>query len=275
MERWRAAVAVLAVTTAFVAGEARAQGTGALAGAPAYPVSSFFLPVESAFLQSKVDLQVYFTTFDVGRTSATAVVLALEAKYAIADRIQVGLTIPFLNHGAASGGGVNGSSTDFGNIVFDLKALLVGRSGSELAVSLFLNSLLPTTSANVSSRSFTLLHGGLTVSSFFAKSVTVGVTIGDLAALVSQGDNSNAVFSDFFFGVSPIPQFNIQLAMQILYPVSPDTASPGVSIAPAVQFFPIPAMHVDLGVRIAANDNGKLYTTLGRAALLFAVGAVF
>ena len=39
--------------------------------------------------------------------------------------------------------------------------------------------------------------------------------------------------------------------------------------------FPTRNLHVDLGARIALNDDGKAFTILSRAMLVFGVGALF
>ena len=51
---------------------------------------------------------------------------------------------------------------------------------------------------------------------------------------------------------------------------------PAIALSAGVQFIPISFIHIDLGTRIALNDNGKLfYGALGRATLVFGAGIRF
>jgi hypothetical protein len=52
--------------------------------------------------------------------------------------------------------------------------------------------------------------------------------------------------------------------------------TPAIALSAGVQFFPLSFLHIDLGTRIALNDNGKVfYGSLGRATLVFGAGVRF
>jgi hypothetical protein len=210
--------------------------------------------------------------------------LGIEGQYAFADVFEVGLTVPFLVQSMASAvGGSSSSSSSFGNLVVDLKAKVAGRSNGPYAVSLFMNWMLPTMSGlpEKASRDFAILHGGVAASGALGL-LTLGGALGTIWGI--QGSGNDLVF--LFFDLHAAARFHRVIAgflmTQIAIPVYPemDDRTPAVAISPGVQIYPLPApidgFHLDLGVRIATNDQAKaLYSVMSRAQLTFAMGYAF
>lgn len=239
-----------------------------------YPITSLFLPTESAFLRTKVDLGFFFTSASFGPLSLNVIGLGVDAQYVFMDRFEVGLTLPFLQSGLASLGGRSSGDTEFGNLTLKLKGLLMGQNRSKFALSIFANTTLPTGS-NLPSRDSAVLQAGVAASANLMPNLTVGGSIGLLWNINGGGSAGQplGLLIDLFGGYRIMPNFGVQLAAQIGTILNPNSQSPGLALTPAVQYFPTPNWHIDLGVRIATSDNAKaVYTALGTAALMFAAG---
>jgi hypothetical protein len=240
------------------------------------PQTQYWFPVESGALDSHVDLQLMYSyasmSFMERSTSFQVVLLGLEAQYALWDRLEAGLNLPFLQHAAVNSlGGSTSTDTEFGNISINLKGKIYGDSKGSLAISAFMNTILPT-GTGLPSRDFAYLHIGGAASAALSI-VTFGAATGVFWGINGKGKDVAVYLFDIHSGVRIHPMFAAYLAFQFAEPVYPNTSDLGFAISPGVQFFPIPALHIDLGARIAATDNGEaLYNFLGRAALLFGVG---
>jgi hypothetical protein len=246
------------------------------------PPSQYLLPIESGALDSHVDLQFLYSYWSLsfgGRDlgGVNIFLLGLEAQVAFLDRLEVGLNIPFLVHAyatvASSSASASQSDTEFGNIALDLKVKIVGESTGSWAVSAFANTILPT-GTGLSSRDFAATQLGA-AGSGTVSIATFGADMGAYWFINGNGSDSVLYLIDLFGGVRIHPMFAAYLGFQIGVPVKPSGGDAAFAIAPGLQFFPIPALHIDLGTRIAVNDAGRAYTPLGRANLTFAAGYRF
>lgn len=258
-----------------------ALGVSTTAWAAQQPESQYLLPVESGALDSHVHLQLMYshasTEGILGHSADWDVaVLGIEGQYAFADRLEVGLNVPFVSYRAASWGTLSDSDVQLGNIILGLKGKLFGSSSGPIAVSLFLNTLLPTASG-IDNREFAILHGGA-AASVSVLMLTFGGDVGVYHLINGKGTDGSIFLVDLFGAVKILPFLGAQLAMQMGTPFYPDEANgdPGVAFCPAVQLFPLPFLHFGIGARIAANDNGRLlYNAGGRASLVFSGGLNF
>jgi hypothetical protein len=234
-----------------------------------YPVSQLFMPVESGGLRTHVDLQFSYTNFDLLRNNFNVTILSIQGQYALLDRFEVGLNIPILVGNWSNSVGVSGS-TEFGNIELGLKGKLFGSSTGPLAVSIFADTTLPTGSG-LPTREFAALRAGIAGSGVVGPA-TLGAATGAFWFINGNGTDLALYIFDLWVAVRPAPFIATYFAFQLGAPVHPETQSPGVAVTPALQFFPIPRFHIDIGARIAVNDNGRFYNVIGRAALVFGAG---
>jgi hypothetical protein len=253
--------------------------SGPTSESPTYPFTTYFLPLESAYVRSHVDLQFLYTNASVGTflgrsADVNVILLGLEGRFALADAFEVGLNFPFLTHANSTWGQITSSGTELGNLTLKLKGKFFGTPDRRFALALFLNTTLPT-GTNQPTREWALMQGGLAFGAFFAPMWTAGVDLGVAWFISGPGKDQGLFLADLFVGLRPHPLFGFQLGLQIATPVYTAEGDPGFAIAPVVQFFPLPFLHFDLGARIAVNDNGKLYTPLGRASLVFSGGGTF
>lgn len=257
------------------------------------PPSLALMQAESGRLDSHVDLQflwshVSYSMSFMGTSvsvDADGIMLGLEGQYAIADRFEVGLTIPFLlkSWGSVVGGTSSSSGSSdsrFGNLMVDLKLKLAGSSRGGYAVSLFANWILPTMSG-IDSREYAALHGGVAASGAISL-LTLGGALGTFWVINGDGKDLAFLLFDLHTGARFHRVIGAYLMLQLGVPVYPDMndRTPAVALVPGVQLFPLPppidGLHLDLGVRIATNDQAKaLYSALSRAQLHFAMGYAF
>ncbi len=257
------------------------------------PPSLAQLPTESGRLDSHLDLQLLWSHVSYSMSffgsslsvDADGIMLGLEGQYAFADRFEVGLTIPFLLKSWASvvGGTASGSGssdTRFGNLMVDLKLKLAGSSRGPYAVSLFANWILPTMSG-IDSREFAVLHGGVAASGALGL-LTLGGGLGSFWVINGKGKDGLFLLFDLHAGARFHRVIGAYLLLELGVPLYPDIKdfTPAVALLPGIQVFPLPppidGLHLDLGVRIATNDQAKaLYTSLSRAQLHFALGYAF
>ena len=257
---------------------ASAQVTlGQTASAPmSQPLDVMLFPVEIGALSSHVGLQFGFARATLtglrGTADLNVMNLGLQAQYAFADIVEVGINLPFLVHGWTSFG-AGAADTELGNIRLDVKVKLLGSSRGMFALSAFANTTLPTTSGDIQ-RDFVLLQAGLAATGNIGPA-TFGAALGTFA-LIGGGNTDIVLFNADIFGAARLHRmFGVQVAMQIGVPIEPSGGEVALSVMPAVQFFPIDNLHIDAGARIAITDTGKLYTTGGRAALVVAAAYNF
>ena len=239
------------------------------------PIGVTLLPVELGALSSHAGLQFNYSRFDLGSlirgggdTTVNILTLALEAQVALLDRLELGINLPMLVHGWVAGLGRNGSDTELGNLQLNVKAKLLGESRGPFALSIYANTTLPTTSADVD-RDFALIHTGLALSGQLAR-VTAGIATGPF--ILAGGDDAIVLYNvDFFVGGRLHRIFAVQLAMQMSAPIEPSGGDVALAMTPALQLYPVDAFHVDVGARIGISDAGRLYNLGGRVALV--VGA--
>ena len=235
-------------------------------------------------LRSRADLLFSFSDHDdaLGE-SHRLITLALDLRYAADDRVELGLTLPVLTLGHALGLAGTGDEAAFGNLEARIKIRLWGSSTGQAVVSLYAEGVAPTMAfyggdASVDSRAFGQLRYGAAAAVQLLGRLALGGGTGQNWTIL--GDSRHDLISHQLdlWGVFYIHRVvAVQLALQfdILfhYPGS-GYDEVGFMLLPAVQLFPTPRMHIDLGARIAATDGGKR-TVGGRAALLFALGYLF
>jgi hypothetical protein len=242
------------------------------------PPSQYFMPIEAGALDNHVDLQLVYTYFSLsvlGHSVDTHVaMLGAEGQIALFDRIQIGLNIPFLNHATAAVGSGVATDTEFGNMLLKLKVKIIGSSSGPFCLSAFLNTLFPTGSA-LKSHDFAGLHGGVGAS-FGISRFTLNADIAVYDLFGSKGNGLTGLLVDLH-AAAKILFLAPYLALQLATPLDGiDTHTPGVALSAGLQFFPITWIHLDLGTRVALNDNAKLfYSALGRATLVFGAGFRF
>jgi len=240
-----------------------------------------FLPMESAYLRTKLDLGLMFTntSFSIGSFSASTsiIMLGIDAQIALAEKFEIGILFPFLLNGTTNvsvGGRGGSSSSELGSLTLKLKGLIAGRNRGDFAVSIFSDFTLPT-GTNLPSREFALWRGGVAGAGRVLPNVNVGGSLGWLWGINGTGTDLVGLAIDLFAGAKFNRYFGAQLGFEILVPVQPSGSDAAFAISPALQFFPLPNFHIDLGARIGLTDAGKIYSLLGRAALVFAAGVQY
>jgi len=249
------------------------------------PPSQYFLPMEAGALDSHLDLQLMYTMHSIGvpglgETSRNVVQMGLDGQIALLDRFQVGVNVPFLNHNGVDLSGFSLDSTQFGNMLVKLKVRLLGSSSGPFALSVFANTLLPTGSG-LATHDFAAVQPGVALSAGFSR-ISLNA---DFSIYESFSSDTNFVSA---------LMLNVHAALKVLFlapylgfqffePMAgriPDLATvghaPGVSLSAGVQLYPLSFLHIDVGTRIAFNDNGKrFFASLGQATLVFAAGLRF
>lgn len=243
---------------------------------PVRPPGQTILPLQSGSLHKFVDLHFNFSRGSAGTVDFNVAQLTLDGAWSFADRFQVGLTLPFVQHGWLNGGlGQAIADTQFGNLAINLKLKLFGL-GDFFKLSLYGNTTLPTSSSGSANRDQVLLQiGGAATADL--KIITIGGSTGFYGAV---GDLNSLLWEwNVYAGTSILPMFELMVALQwnknFYNSGGGGTAEAGLAIMPYVRFNPILGLHVDLGTRIGVTDFGKIYSYLGRAALMLAVGYDF
>jgi hypothetical protein len=245
------------------------------------PPSMYLLPIHVGALDSHVDLQLFYTHFTTFGATVDPVVFGAEGKIALFDRLELGLNVPFVTHVGASFGGALYSDTQFGDMIVPIKLKLLGSSTGMYCFSLFLDTTLPTHSGKIGNkdyRSYANLNGGLAVSLAFLKIIHLGASLGVWGRVSDTSDANLSIFNiDLFLGVKALRWLAPLLGFQIGVPMTPSGIShdPAATILIGVQFFPIQWIHLDLATRVAFNNEGKAYNSLGQASLIFSGGFRF
>jgi hypothetical protein len=242
------------------------------------PPSQYFLPFEAGALDNHIDLQFMFTSFSLDypgiATSTTYVyTLGVDAQISLFDRFQVGLNVPFLNHAAVAANTASAKDTEFGNMLLKLKFKLLGSSAGPFALSVFLDTLLPTGTGIP--HDFAGLQGGGAISFGFSR-ITLNADLSIFDLFGSGGNGLTALILDVHAALRVLflsPYLGVQLGTPL---DGWDGHTPAVAISAGLQFYPISMLHLDLGTRIALDDNGRVfYASLGRATLVFGAGFRF
>lgn len=246
------------------------------------PIVRYWLPPEIAPLQTHLGLALTYT--NVGRFWGVLgpapgdlhiVMLTINGQYVFGDRFELGLTVPLVIHGWIAGAQIRRDSTAFGNASLDLK-LRLGGSSSRYALSLFANTLLPTTSADIDHGFFAVYPG--IAGSYVSGWLTLGGSIGPHLFVTPAGPQSTTGLfrADVFAAARFLHYFGLQTALQFAVPVVPSTETPGVGMLLAAQLFLLGGLHVDLGMRVGLNDpEGRFFTPLGRVSLVLGAGWSF
>lgn len=243
-------------------------------------VNSYFMPVEDAVLESHIDLQIHYSNLSVslgqlGEMDLDLLNFSLEAQYVFWDRLEVGLNVPFVSHGAAGLGGRSFSATEFGDIMLNLKARIFG--GSLLGMAFYLNTQLPT-------------HSGGGYRSYANMQMGPGVTASLLGLKVggnidfwwlprgSEGAHTGEDFllvgPNVYAGYTFLTLLTFKLAVQYLNSLQPSSDLTAIAITPGMEVSLLKIIRAGLSVRIAATDDAKLLFG-GRASVLFSGGIAF
>lgn len=236
--------------------------------------SLYSFPVEQAYLDSHADLQLAYSHYDDDRGgrafSLDIVTLSVEGQYAILDRLEVGLNIPFLVHGSATAGLRSSDETEFGDIILGLKGKLFG--ARLLAIALYVNTRLPTHSGDLGrDYAMMIMGGGVTVKVI---GITLGANLEGDWIINGDGDDLALLGMDFYGGVKLFGRLSLNLAFQFRNAIHPDTDFSPFAILPGVEFNPWRGLRIGLGTRVAVNDDA-LFFYAGRASLLFWAGYSF
>jgi hypothetical protein len=253
------------------------------------------LPPESGALDTRVDFQLgsnvgfHLVNEDSGHYGTQHIVLlALRGQYAIADRLQLGITLPFLaNDGALIGpGGVGSFDTGFGDLALHLKVKLAGQSRGAWSVSGFVNSYLPTGSGEPS-REWAVIQIGA-AGSVAVSVATLGISLSSLWFAVGNGEPDGVLLVADFRSAFRLGRFFAALGgFELTFPVAVSGDSPFsrrldepaiLFFSPALQFFPTSHLHVDLGFRVALTEFHYTLATprsVGWLYLSFALGYCF
>jgi hypothetical protein len=243
------------------------------------PPSMYFLPIHVGGLETHVDLQLFYSHYSgVGSQNPTA--LGVEGKLALFDRLELGVNVPFLSY-QASTYGFSLDGTQIGNIIVPIKVRLVGSSTGWYALSVYLDTMLPTASG-LSPRSVASLNGGFALSLSVLKIVHLAASAGLYQFInSSDGGTSWTMATVDLFGAVRLPVISWlvpMLGLQMGFPMhgSPDGYTPGGNLLIGLRFVPfIQYIHLDVATRIAFNDVAKGYNSFGQASLIFSGGVRF
>ncbi len=238
--------------------------------------NAYFLPVERGHLYSKVDLQLHYSSFDIGSlfggSGATydVVFFSLEAQAAVRDRFEIGLNIPLITYTSlAFGGGTGGDEVHFGDMILNLKVRLVGNE--KKAFSIFANTRLPTHSWE-GSREYAVVHFGGAFSSILGN-LRAGGVLDFLAVAADVEDPIVVIGLNSYFGYKVLGVLVLQLAMQFHNSLSPNGELTSFALIPGVDL-EVGGFRLGLASRIAVSDDAEIFYA-GRASLMFHGGAVF
>lgn len=242
---------------------------------------TYLNPVEQAFLDSHVDLQFYFSRYEMTvlrqDMGINIIILSLEGQYALADRLEVGLNLPVVQHAEASVGRFSDEDTFFGDIVVNLKGKLFGTD--DFALSLFGNTALPTHSYDEDpddpvGRNYARLHMGASATATVQKAI-LGGNLVSLWGINGNGQEDTALLGfECYGGFEVDTQLVLRMAIQFLNSVHPNSDLNVLAFTPGVEVRVVPNVHIGLASRIAANDDAKLFNG-GRASFMFNGGYSF
>lgn len=242
--------------------------------------SAYYLPVERGYVDSHVDLQLHYSRLTeelcvlgtCDELVINAAILSVEAQYAILDRFEVGVNVPFVVHAWANLGSSSDDDTNFGDILLNLKAKIVGFDW--LSVAAFVNTSLPTHSGEGDRDTSMMQLGGAVTSRFLG--VLLGANLQGLWAINGDGDDAALLGMDFYGGYKLFGMLSLTLAFQYFHQIHPDTQGTltPFAITPGVELNPLRGLRVGIASRIAANDDARLMF-IGRASVLFHAGYTF
>jgi len=245
--------------------------------------SAYFLPVERGYVDSHADLQLHYSRLSeefcilgtCDELVVNAAILSVEAQYALFDRLEVGVNVPFVVHAWASlgsGAGESEDNTEFGDILLNLKGKIVGFEW--LSVAAFVNTSLPTHSGEGDRDSSIMQLGGAVTSRFLG--ILLGANLQGVWGINGDGDDAAFMGMDFYGGYKLFGMLSLTLAFQYLHQIHPDTQGTltPFAITPGVELNPLLGLRVGVASRIAANDDAR-YLFIGRASVLFHAGYSF
>jgi hypothetical protein len=253
-----------------------------------YPINSYLLPVLTGTLRSHADLLFGFSKFseEVFGPKANGkalITLGFDLRYATGDRVEIGLGVPLLTLGYYIPGTVTPyiDEAAFGCLEPRLKVKIWGSSTGPVVISAYVEGALPTVAfydgPEVDSRSFGQVRFGVAAASQLFGRLAVGGGTGQNWTILGQGQHDVGTHQIDLWGVYFFHRvLAVQLALQFDIPhhYEGSGAETAFMLLPAVQFYPTPQLHIDLGARFAATE-AALRHTAGRAALLFALGYLF
>jgi hypothetical protein len=242
------------------------------------PPSMYNLPIHTGGLDTHVDLQLFYSHYgDAGGGNPTS--LGVEGKFALFDRLELGANVPFLSY-QASYYGFSLDGTQIGNIIIPIKVRLAGSSTGWYALSVYLDTTLPTASG-VADRNYATLNGGIALSLSVLKIVHLSAAAGLYEAIVNRtgGTSWTMATLDLFAAVRlPVLSWLVpMIGLQMGFPAhGPAEYTPGGNLLIGLRFVPFTQyIHLDIATRIAFNDAAKGYTSLGQASLIFSGGVRF
>jgi hypothetical protein len=236
--------------------------------------NQYVMPVERGILDSHIELQYQYSRFEILDSALNVSILSVEAQYAWADRLEVGLNLPFLQHAFTSGGSDSSNDTEFGNMILNLKGRLFGL-GDTFALSLYANTLLPTASG-VDDRSYAMLQTGAAATADLLGALVGGSIQGIWNIIGNDVEDRAYIGVDAYGGYSLLGVLTFKLAFQYTKSVKMpgDGSVSALAVTPGVEVDILDVIYAGLASRIAINDDAKaLY--LGRASLLFHGGISF
>ena len=238
--------------------------------------SAYYLPVERGYVDSHVDLQLHYSrlTEDTpfGDLEVNAAILSVEAQYALFDRFEVGVNVPFMVHAWANLGPSSDDDTEFGDILLNLKAKIIGFDW--LSVAAFVNTSLPTHSGEGDRDTSIMQLGGAVTSRFLG--ILLGANLQGVWGINGGGDDAVLLGMDFYGGYKLFGMLSLTLAFQYFHQVHPDTQGTltPFAITPGIEVNPLLGLRIGVASRIAANDDARLMF-IGRASVLFHAGYSF
>lgn len=243
------------------------------------PLETTWLPIRGLHPRSRISHQLVFTratqTFMRGVSGSLNVVgLALDFRYALLNRLQFRLNVPYLSHASTDLLGGR-ASTEFGNISFEVLGKVLETAGKlRFVLSPYFGATFLTTSVNVNSRSVAGLEPGLSFGIHFAR-FTALMNLG-FFWVAHDGQDLGLFCWALNLGVSLHRMISAVIGFQLAAPFHPQSGDVAAALTAGIRFNPLRRFFMELGTRIAFNDPGKaFYASLGTALLLFNGGYNF
>jgi hypothetical protein len=273
--------------------------------------SMYLVPVEEGFLSTHAELQLHYSRVGFDSYSSRPVnppevpapanwdvlLFGADAQYAIADRFELGINIPFVTYANRTIEGLTSADmTQIGDILLHFKLRLLG--DERYAVSLFSNNRLPTHSSDAD-RGYTVFRGGASGSGRIGDAI-FGGSLFTMWYAGSDVRDLGLMGFDLFGGYTLFKMLTLELALQLMGSVHRQSSYrqtngvtslvlvPGlgfvysdiegplipVCLIPGVSVQPLKWLRLGLAARIALNADGRaLYS--GQVSLLFNVGFIF
>lgn len=239
-----------------------------LAAPAAAQHSQYLFPVERGVLESHVDLQYQYASFNERSTS----ILSLEGQFELGSRFELGVNVPFIVTDNAALGHQFTDDLEFGDLIVASKVSLLD-IGRKLGLAAYLNLTLPTHSG-AGSHDWVVLQGGAVVEAGLlgfrlgGGAQVIDVIRGDYDDIVLLGLNGFARFP-----LPVLPFLALQFALEYFNSLAPDgdlnafLLTPGIELSFAV-------FHLGFSARVAVSDEARLISG-GRAAFMFNAGVRF